>query len=431
MAASLLEVDAVAARISSNSWAAGVPASGGGSSACSSIPGFSGPLAGFVKPLEELLDMFTGDPGAVYHVSASWEQSTGNIADINSRMTALANEVSGHLQGASAEALEAALRLIAEGAHSSSNWTKAVSQALQVCVTIFESVRSLVCEALQLLSEFVGTIKDVIFGSWPWELDKKADAIKEFANDVERFVDACSAAGDNAMKAARELVRLVTDLYRAIVPFNSEIEDLIGIVVSLVPGGTPPGVPGGQGDGPFGDQYNPSREPYPGSDLEFEKDYDLGYQHQYDLGDTDMTTEELNAMFRDQFGHLFVPSRVGDNTQLNMQLTAEGQTINTSLFGLDIPEVTAGEIYVQQIEDDGFVIAASPGHPEYPGEVAFRITNEGGHAKLEVTGVYNDTILGKHDLGADVNTNGAYAIISDKSIWADMSGRIKDKLNYG
>jgi len=136
-------------------------------------------------------------------------------------------------------------------------------------------------------------------------------------------------------------------------------------------------------------------------------------------------------MLRSKFGHLFVPSRIGDDTQLNTQLTYVGQTVHTSLFGLNIPDVTAGAITVQQTASDGFVVAASKGHPEWPGEVAFRITNVDGRAQLQVTGAYNDTILGKDDGGLPIDTNPAYAEISDKSIWGDMAGRITDELRYG
>ena len=423
--------DSIASQLASNAWAAGAPALGGGSSPCSSIPGFPGPLSHFVQPLEDLLDEFTGDPGALYQASSAWEETTGDVADIYANMRDLANRVGAQLSGKTADDLEKAIREISTNANSIANWTKAVSQALQLCMTIFETVRSLVCEALQLLSGFVDTIGDVIFGSWPWELQKKADAIKEFAEDVERFVDACKTAADKALKAARELVRLLTDLYRAIVPFHDQIEAVLGAVVDLVPGFGRPTVDPNKPDSPDGALYNPSNTPYPGSNLTIEGDYELGYQHSYDLGATDMTTEELNEMFRGDFGHLFVPSRLGDNTQMNMQLTEPGQVINTSLFGLNIPGVTAGGIEVQQIEPDGFVIVAQEGHPEYPGEVAFRITNEDGHARLQVTGAYDDTILGKHDLGAPIDTNPAYAAISDKSIWSDMQGRISDRLRYG
>lgn len=427
---SLVVGDSIAAQIASQSWAAGAPTSGGGSP-CSSIPGFPGPLSALVRPLEEILDMFTGEPGAVYSASRAWEQTTGDVADVSTAMEVLADQVSSQLQGLAAAAMEESLRTISEGSNSVANWTKAVSQGLQLCVTIFETVRSLVCEALNLLSDAAGTVGDVIFGSWPWEIDKKTDAIRDFARNVDEFVQSVKAAADNALKAARELVRLLTDLYRAIVPFHREIEQLIGRIVALVPGGTPPPIAPGSGTGSNGALYNPSNTPYPGSDLEFRGDYPLGYQHSYDLGATDLTTDQLNAMFRGEFGRLFVPSRVGDNSQLTMQLTGVGQTINTSLFGLDIPEVTSGEITVQQITDDGFVIAASPGHPEYPGEVAFRITSEDGRARLQVTGVYNDTILGRRDGGAPIDSNPAYAAISNYSIWADMQGRISDRLKYG
>jgi hypothetical protein len=50
---------------------------------------------------------------------------------------------------------------------------------------------------------------------------------------------------------------------------------------------------------------------------------------------------------------------------------------------------------------------------------------------LQVTGVYGDTALGKHDFGLPVDTNPAYAGISDYAIWADMQNRIRDRLHYG
>lgn len=428
---SLAVIDGIADRIGGGQWAAGAPQRHAGSDLCSSIPGFPGPLKPFVRPLEELLELVTPDPGALYGASMAWEGETGDIADAGARFAAAANAVEAQLSGAGAEAVEAALRVLAVSSNAAANWTKVVAQSLQLCVTIFETVRTLVCEALSLLGEFADMVREVIFGSWPWELDKKADAIRDFVRDVDRFVAACSDAADNAMQAARELIRLLTDLFRALVPFHQSIEDAIGAVVAFVPGGTPPAVGPGSRTGPFDSQYNPSRTPYEGSDLQFDNSYPLGYQHSYELGPTSMTTKQLNEMFRNEFGHLFVPSRVGDNTQLNMQLTREGQPIETSLFGTAIPELTTGTIVATQIADDGFVIKAMEGHPEYPGEVAFRITSENGHARLQVTGAYDDTILGRHDGGLPIDTNPAYAAISDYSIWADMQHRIEDRLRYG
>ena len=430
MSAITAQADAAAARISSGTWAAGA-STAGAASAAGSAPSFPGPLAVFVRPLEELLDMFTGEPAAVYETSMSWEGITGDIADVYSAMTTLANTVKVQLRGATAEALETVLRTIAQGANSASNWTKVVAQALQLCVTIFETVRSMVTEALGLLAEFAGTVGDVLFGSWPWELGKKTDAIEEFAREVEQFVDACSAAARNALKAAQELMRLATDLYRAIVPVHSAIDDAIGRIVQLIPGGGVPDVPDSAVSGPNGAVYNVGTQPFPDSDLRFENEHDRGYAHSYDLGPTSMTTEELNLMMRAEFGHLFVPSRLGDNTQLNSTFEGVGQEIGTSLFGLDIPETTTGGIIVQQVEPDGFTIAAVEGHPEYPGEVAFRFTTVDGQARLEVSGAYDDTIVGRHDFGLDFESNPIFATISDKSIWSEMQGRFRDRLAYG
>lgn len=418
--------------IEGGSWASGTQRYSSAPGNCSQLPNFPGILAPFVQPLESMLIEFSGDPGAVYQASMAWEGATGNLADMSADLKSLAKVVDADLRGKTADALIEALTNAAEVAHVTGNATKVVAQSLQVCVTIFESVRSMICESLLLLTDFVKTAWDVLFGSWPWEIEKKADAINEFAASCFRFASACNDLARNALKAAQELIRLITDMARLLLPEQTRwLETAIAAIAKLVPGGTAPAIPAGKEDSSNGAQYNPTKTPYPGSDLKFEKDYPLGYQHKYGLGPTDLTTEELNEIFKNEFGHLFIPSRVGDNSQLNMQLTEEGQRIRTSLFGTSIDEITTGSIYVQQIGSDGFVIAAEEGHPEYPGEVAFRITNQNGYAQLEVTGVYNDTILGKHDFGLPIDTNGVYAGISDYSIWSDMQGRIRDRLTYG
>lgn len=73
--------------------------------------------------------------------------------------------------------------------------------------------------------------------------------------------------------------------------------------------------------------------------------------------------------------------------------------------------------------------SAQPGHPEHPGEVAFRLRNVDGRGVFEVTGAYDSTIL--ETLGFPGNTDPAYAGISDVSIWADMQYRFEDMMTYG
>lgn len=426
-----LEVgDSIAARIASRSWASGAPARGVNAGMCSQVPDFPGPLAWFVQPLEQILAAATPEPASLYAASMTWEVGCGDAADAAQILRARATAVAA-LSGRSARALEEALREAADGAQSLSNWAKVAAQALQLCVTFFEAVRDLACEALLLLSRLGDTIGGVIFGSAPWDLVAKANAIRDFADDVEQFVRAVARAFDDALQAARDLVRLLTDLYRAVIPVHGVIDALLGAILSSIPGGGIPAVPAGAGDGTFGETYHVSGHPFPGSDLAFTGSYDRGYLHSYDLGPTDLTQEQLMAMFQSEFGHLFLPSRVGDNSQISMQLTGPGQTIDTSLFGLDLRGITSGEITVAQVTSDGFRIAASPGHPEYPGEVAFHLTVQNGRAQLQVAGAYDDTIIGSHDLGAPVETNPAYAFIADTTIWADMSSRIEDRLRYG
>lgn len=428
----LADADAIASQIGSGSWAGGAPSLHGGAELRSTGPGLPDILAPFARPLDELLELYTGDPASAYHASVAWEHATGSVASARDQLTSACRSITADLSGLAAHAIVESLSTIAGYANVIQGWTKVVSQALQLCSTIFEAVRSLVCEALSLLAEFAQTIVAVLVGSPPWDFGAKARAVVDFAESVERFVGACVEAASAALKAARELVRLITDLYRAINPFYREFERLIGGIIDLIPGGTPPDVPGsGQTTGPNGAHYHPSKQPYPGSSLRIRGEYDYGYQHSYDLGHTDMTTEQLNGLFRSEFGRLFVPARAGDNSQLDMQLTGPGQRIQTSLFGTSIPNVTIGDISVQQVSDDGFVIAAEAGHPEYPGEVVFRLTTDNGVAKLQVTGAYNDSIVGRHDLGSAIDTNPANAAISDYVIWGDMQGRIADRLRYG
>jgi hypothetical protein len=245
---------------------------------------------------------------------------------------------------------------------------------------------------------------------------------------------------DRVLQALRELVRLLTDLYRAIIPFHQQLDALLGSLLNtlrpgalLGPLGNLPGLPSSS----TGEVADPGPTPFPGSDQTFMNPHPLGYQHKYDLGPSNMTTEQLNEMLRKNFGHVFLPSRTGDNSQINMTLSPDGmdprtgdrQHIETSLFGMAVPGVTSGGIHVQQVTNDGFVIAADQGHPEYPGEVAFRVRNVDGHATFEVSGAYDSTILNK--LGFSGATNSAYSGISDVSIWADMQYRLKDAINYG
>ncbi|WP_341956725.1 hypothetical protein [Microbacterium sp. LWH13-1.2] len=430
----LPEADAAASSLASGSWSSQLPPAGGAGDDCGGgLSGFASEIMQFVRPLEQLLEQVAGDPAGLYQASHAWETYAGDVQSTSALYQQALTQISGHVQGITAVVVEGSLRVLQSATHSIADWSKVMSQALQLCVRAVEIMRSLVCAGFELLSTVGGSIKDLLFGSWPWELDKKAQVIQDFADNCAQVIAEVTSNIDRALQALREMVRLATDLYRAIIPFHQRLEDLLGELLEQFPPGKLlgplGGLPGAIPPGGMGDTYNPGPTPYPGSDHVFEGEYDLGYSHQFDLGETDMTTEQLNQMLQQEFGHVFLPSREGDNSQLNMQLTGEGQTIQTSLFGMGIPGVTAGDISVQQITDDGFVIAAQPGHPEYPGEVAFRLRNVDGRGVFEVTGAYNETIL--ESMGFSGNTNPAYAGISDVSIWSDMQYRLEDMMNYG
>ncbi|GAA3937891.1 hypothetical protein [Microbacterium soli] len=428
----LPDADSAAGQLGSGTWATAVPVADPAIDCGSALTGFAGAIIRFVQPLYELLESVTGDPAGLYQGSHTWETFSGEVQTASGIFEQALTQIE-HLTGLTAEAVRGALAVLVAATHSLSSWSKVMSQVLQLCVRIVEILHSLVCAAFELLSSVAGVVGDVLFGSWPWEWDKKAQAIDDFAQNCQEVIAEAASNIDRGLQALREMVRLATDLYRAIIPFHQRIEDLLGELLEKFPPGELLGplgeLPGRLPPGMLGDEYNPGPTPYPGSDHRFEGDYELGYSHEYDLGPTDMTTEELNRMLREEFGHVFLPSREGDNSQLNMQLTGEGQTIKTSLFGMGIPGVTSGDIVVQQVTDDGFVISALPGHPEYPGEVAFRLRNVDGRGVFEVTGAYDSTIL--EGLGFSGNTNPAYAGIADYSIWSDMQYRLEDMMNYG
>ncbi|WP_053352136.1 hypothetical protein [Leucobacter musarum] len=423
--------DAIAAQIASQSWAQGV--SVGSASATAAVPTVPAFLAPFIAPLTGLLDLVLAQPGEIYRVSIEWETGTGHLQEASDGLTRTAAALENGQQGLFIDAIAAALRDAAAAAHSVADWGKVGAQALQVALRICEGLRALVMDALDLAGQFGQSLGDFVF-SWPWEIEKKAEAIFEFTRAVDDLVARCREQIDRVLQCFRDLLRLLLDLMRAMVPAHAQIEALLAVLFQYVPpGDAPVDVAPGQQGGGLGDIYNVSGHPYPGSDLEFEGEYDRGYTHEYDLGPTDLTTEELMARFSENFGHLFVPSRVGDNSQLNLSGLEEDQVIDASLLGVDIPGVTQGNILVTQVTEDGFVIRAMEGHPEEPGEVAFRITrDENGHARLQVTSGYDQTVLDRYDaLGILDETNPAYAGFVDASLWSDMASRIRDNLRYG
>lgn len=435
------EAKAAATALSGASWTSGLPAAGAGGQGCGQgLSGIAGVLMQFVQPLEHLMEQVQGDPAGLYHASIAWETVAGDAENAYLVLDAAHRAMGEVMKGQFAQTTEQVLGLLALGARELSDWSKVTSQMLQLGVRVVEIMRSIVCEAFELVSSLTGVVGDVAFGSWPWEVDKKVAAINRFADNCNRIVQDVVKNLDRVLQALRELVRLLTDLYRAIIPFHQQLDALLGKLLETMPPGkllgpfaALPGLPSSS----TGEVTDPGPTPFPGSDQTFLNPHPLGYQHEYDLGPSNLTTEQLNEMLRTRFGHLFLPSRTGDNSQINMQLSPDGrnpvtgkpQGIETSLFGMAVPGVTSGGIHVQQVTNDGFVIAADEGHPEYPGEVAFRIRNVDGHATFEVSGAYDSTILDK--LGFSGATNSAYSGISDVSIWADMQYRLKDAINYG
>lgn len=423
--------DIIADDIASEGWALNAPQSTGATIECGQPGGF-GSLDFLLQPLYDLLREVTSEPAVIYESSLTWETHCGEVQEASDALKALCQEIDTSQQGGFAEQIVESVGEIAEDLHSHAHWIKVGSQALQVIMRILQILHSLVCEALRILESTASFVGEILFGSWPWEFGKKAQALDDFIDEVSSMIASLQDPLERALQCFRDLIRLLTDLYRAIVPMHEEIEAVIGRLINKLPGSEPPQVPPGTAEGPFGDVYNPGHTPFDGSELQFEETYDRGYHHVYDLGPTDMTEEELMAMFKENFGHVFVPSRVADNTQLNSQLEHEGQDVETSLFGIEIPGVTSGGIEVQQIADDGFVIRAAPDHPEHPGEVAFRITRDAsGNARFEVAATYDQTILDKHDLGLLDESNAIFAFITDNTVWSDMSYRLEDMIRYG
>lgn len=431
MTAGVAYADGIATEIAGEGWAQQGPAPTVPLVECAPGGGF-GILDALLEPLYALVREVTADPAAIYQASIVWDTACGEIQTSSDSLLALSRSVAAEQSGRFIDRLVETINEVATELHSLAHWTKASSQALQVVMRMLQILHALACEALRILADTASLVGELLWGSWPWEWDKKAQAIEEFAADVERFVTELKSIFDRTLQCFRDLARLVLDLYRAVVDRHSELETWLGGMISRIPPNAPPEPAPGTRYGSSGDVYNPPRQPFDGSSLGFSEDYERGYHHTYDLGYTDMTDEEIFALFRENFGHVFVPSRVADNTQLNAELEGVGQEVDTSLFGLELPGITSGGIRVREVTSNGFAVEATEGHPEYPGEVLFQITRtDDGRASFEVAAGYNETILDKHDPIGLEEANPYFAFITDKTVWSDMAYRIEDMASYG
>src|SRR5690606_36889688 len=111
-------------------------------------------------------------------------QSTGDVAEAGVDLEQLRKLSEEYSRAVIADTLREALRMQTWWAHSIANWAKVVSQALQLCVRIFESVSLVAAECLAALGRFADMVNEVLVGSWPWDLAAKADAIADFAREV-------------------------------------------------------------------------------------------------------------------------------------------------------------------------------------------------------------------------------------------------------
>jgi hypothetical protein len=71
-----------------------------------------------------------------------------------------------------------------------------------------------------------------------------------------------------------------------------------------------------------------------------------------------------------------------------------GQIIHTELDGINIGEVTSGDIRVTAISSTRHTISSLPGHPEYPGTVTFSITGTDANPSLSVSAEYKQGDFG-------------------------------------
>ncbi|MDQ1128828.1 hypothetical protein [Microbacterium sp. SORGH_AS_0888] len=136
----LPEADSAAASLASSDWLSGLPAPGAGGDGCGNgLAGFASVIAQFVQPLEELLERVTGDPAGLYHASHTWEVYAGDVQAVSQIFTNTLAQIQGHVQGITAAVVEGSLRILAAATHSIADWSKVVSQALQLCVRAVRS----------------------------------------------------------------------------------------------------------------------------------------------------------------------------------------------------------------------------------------------------------------------------------------------------
>lgn len=218
----------VAARLRSETWAAGVPR--GSDQGCTSIPGLVGWVLTYVQPLPQWLDELQGDPGAVSARSAEWSTVEATVGEVAEDLEA-ARRALDEGDGRTVRALRERHGELSELLSDVRDWSGAASAALALASTLVTACRDAVCGLLSSLAR----LADSMVGFSLNPLDKLND-IRRFADAAWDVVELGRDLIDALLTSVAQLARLLAELAPIVEDGLVVLRDLLGRMLPALTG---------------------------------------------------------------------------------------------------------------------------------------------------------------------------------------------------
>jgi len=224
----------VSTRISSGSWAQGLPAHGAGQDACASIPGIAGFLLRYVSPLRDWFDDLLGSPGIVGTSAAEWEDAERAFSELSTTLRSVEKGVD-ELDGRTIRALRDRYGDLIPTIDDAAQWSGATAAGIRLVSRVIEATRAFICDFLTALGRFAGDLFH--FSLNP--LDKIRD-VKRFAQAAADLVRSGGELVKDLLAAVGELVSLFEELAPLIGDALQKLRDVVADMAPLVGGALSP-----------------------------------------------------------------------------------------------------------------------------------------------------------------------------------------------
>lgn len=160
----------------------------------------------YVSPLNDWLDVLTGNEGQVTSFASSWRAVSIELAGYAESLTVSANGIS-ELEGKTSRAMRKLHDEIRAVLGDASDWTTATASALELASTIVGAVHDAVVGALSELAGLVTTL----FGFTLNPFDR-IDELRRFSNRAIGFITLLADLIQRMFDAFEQLVQLLVDL---------------------------------------------------------------------------------------------------------------------------------------------------------------------------------------------------------------------------